>query len=295
MKTLFRGLGVALVTPFLQNKEVDYDAIPSLVNHVVEGGAHYLVVLGTTGEYPTLSAEEKQKVVSAIVDANQKRVPLVLGLGGNNTQQVLASMEESDLSPFKGIMSASPYYNKPSQEGLYQHFLALAEKSPLPILLYNIPGRTGVNILPDTVLKIAKAAKNVVGIKEACGDFFQAQELLSKCPPDFIVTSGDDTLAVPMMLAGAQGVISVAGNAFPKLVSEMTHFALNEEVKKAYALQFDLLRICDLLFEEGNPAGVKAFLKEKSLCAVDVRLPLVNTTKTLQEKIHNAPFLGKYS
>lgn len=284
MKALI-GTGVALITPFKNDFSVDVEALQRVVNFNIENGIDYLVVLGTTAESATLSEDEKQLVIETIRSANNGRVPMVLGIGGNNTQQLVEMMKTADLDGFSAILSVSPYYNKPTQEGIYQHFATLAENAPLPILLYNVPGRTASNILPETVVRLATDYKNIIGIKEAAGDIVQAMRLIADCPKDFLIISGDDMITLPMVLAGGAGVISVIGEGFPKEFSEMVRLGHAGKVNEAYAIHYRLAPAIDYIFEEGNPAGIKALLHKRQLCEATVRLPLVSATEDLQSKI----------
>ena len=284
MKSLV-GIGVALVTPFKKDFSVDVEALTRIVNFQIENGIDYLVVLGTTGEPATLNQDEKELVISTVIKANNKRLPLVLGIGSNNTAQVVEEIKNRDLSHFAAILSVSPYYNKPTQEGIYQHFAAIARASSLPIILYNVPGRTAANMEPKTVLRLANDFKNIVAIKEAKGDMVQAMELIKSKPADFLVISGDDMIALPMVLAGASGVISVIGEGFPKQFSAMIHLGLTRKVDEAYNIQYQLTEAIDLIFEQGNPAGIKQVFSSLSLCENTVRLPLVAVDSDLQKRI----------
>ena len=283
----FVGTGVALVTPFKKDYSVDVDALKRIVDYVTEGGVEYLVVLGTTAESATLSNEEKELVIRTIVDANNKRLPLVLGVGGNNTAKVVEELKTRDLSAFDAILSVSPYYNKPTQEGIYQHFKAVAEASPLPIILYNVPGRTASNMLPVTVVRLANDFENVIAIKEAAGDIVQAMILIQNKPKDFLVISGDDMITLPMVLAGGAGVISVIGEGFPKEFSEMVRLGLQRKVDEAYALHYRLADSIDMIFEQGNPGGIKEVFKSLGLSENTVRLPLVNVNEDLANRLNN--------
>jgi len=283
----FVGTGVALVTPFKKDFSVDVEALKKIVNYVIEGGVEYLVILGTTAETATLTAAEKEVVIETIVSENAGRLPLVLGIGGNNTAQVVAEIQERDLSAFAGILSVSPYYNKPTQEGIYQHFKAISEVSRLPIILYNVPGRTASNMLPSTVIRLANECKNIVGIKEAAGDIVQAMKLIQQKPKDFLVISGDDMITLPMVLAGGAGVISVIGEGFPKQFSEMVRLGLQRKVDEAYELHYQLAASIDMIFEQGNPAGIKEVFKTLNLSENTVRLPLVNVDDDLAERLQN--------
>lgn len=279
------GTGVALVTPFKKDFSVDTEALTRIVNFVIEGGVEYLVVLGTTAETATLTSDEKELVIQTIKDANKGRVPLVLGVGSNNTAQVVEELKTRDFSGFTAILSVSPYYNKPTQEGIYQHFKAVAEASPLPIIVYNVPGRTASNILPSTVIRLAKDFKNIIGIKEAAGDIVQAMKLIQNKPEGFLVISGDDMITLPMVLAGGAGVISVIGEGFPKEFSEMVRLGLNKKVDEAYKLHYKLADSIDMIFEQGNPAGIKEVFMHIGIAENTVRLPLVNVDENLSERL----------
>lgn len=281
------GTGVALVTPFKKDFSVDVEALKRIVNFQIDNGIDYLVVLGTTAETATLSKQEKELVIQTIVDANNGRLPLVLGVGSNNTQEVIDELKTRNLSDFTAILSVSPYYNKPTQEGIYQHFKAIAEVSPLPIILYNVPGRTASNMLPSTVLRLANEFKNVVAIKEAAGDIVQAMTLIKNKPKDFLVISGDDMITLPMVLAGGAGVISVIGEGFPKEFSEMVRLGLNKRVDEAYKIHYLLADSIDMIFEQGNPAGIKEIFKSLGLSENTVRLPLVNVNEDLANRLHS--------
>lgn len=281
------GTGVALVTPFKKDFSVDVEALKRIVNFQIDNGIDYLVVLGTTAETATLSKQEKELVIQTIVDANNGRLPLVLGVGSNNTQEVIDELKTRNLTDFTAILSVSPYYNKPTQEGIYQHFKAIAEVSPLPIILYNVPGRTASNMLPSTVLRLANEFKNVVAIKEAAGDIVQAMTLIKNKPKDFLVISGDDMITLPMVLAGGAGVISVIAEGFPKEFSEMVRLGLNKRVDEAYKIHYLLADSIDMIFEQGNPAGIKEIFKSLGLSENTVRLPLVNVNEDLANRLHS--------
>jgi len=283
----FIGTGVALVTPFKKDFSVDTAALTRITNHVIEGGVEYLVILGTTAESATLNAEEKEIVIQTILAANNSRVPMVLGVGGNNTAKVVEELKTRYLSPFAAILSVSPYYNKPTQEGIYQHFKAVSEASPIPVIVYNVPGRTSSNMLPDTVIRLANDFKNIIGIKEAAGDIVQAMKLIQTKPEGFLVISGDDMITLPMVLAGGSGVISVIGEGFPKEFSEMVRLGLNKKVAEAYELHYKLADCIDMIFEQGNPAGIKEVFKHLGLSENTVRLPLVNVDENLSVKLQN--------
>ena len=282
----FVGTGVALVTPFKKDFSVDVEALERIVNHVIEGGVEYLVVLGTTGEPATLNAEEKELVIDTIVKANNKRLPLVLGVGGNNTMQLVEELKTRDFSAFSAILSVSPYYNKPTQEGIYQHFSAIAKASPVPVILYNVPGRTASNMLPSTVLRLAHEFPNVIAIKEAAGDIVQAMKIIQGKPEHFHVISGDDMITLPMVLAGGSGVISVIGEGFPKEFSEMVRLGLARKVDEAYKLHYKIADATDMIFEQGNPAGIKQVFKALGLAENTVRLPLVAVNDELANRLN---------
>lgn len=281
----YYGTGVALVTPFDLNNQVDYEALEKLVNFQIENGIDYLVVLGTTAETPTLSAVEEQKVLDFIVKVNNKRLPVVLGVGNNNTAEVVKSIQNVNSSEVDAILSVSPYYNKPSQEGIYQHFKAIAEASSLPIILYNVPPRTGSNMEPETVIRLANDFDNIIGIKEAAGDFEQVLELIRLKSKDFLVISGEDKLALPLVLAGGAGVISVIGQGFPGQFCKMITFGLQNKVEEAYDLFYKLSPAIDLIFKEGNPVGIKSLLNHLKICNLNVRLPLIGASADLQQKL----------
>ena len=286
------GTGVALVTPFKSDFSVDTEALKNIVNFSIENGIEYLVVMGTTAENATLSAEEKELVINTVVEVNNGRLPLVLGVGGNNTLQVVNELKTRDFSAFDAILSVSPYYNKPTQEGIYQHFKAIAEASPIPVVLYNVPGRTSSNMLPSTVLRLANDFSNIVGIKEAAGDLVQAMKIIQHKPKDFLVISGDDMIALPMVLAGGAGVISVIGQGFPKEFSEMIRLGLNKKVDAAFEIQYKIADSIDMIFEQGNPAGIKEVFKTLKLAENVVRLPLVPVDEALSERIQH--FVKKF-
>ena len=276
-----QGHGVAMITPFNGDGSIDFDAIPVIVNHLIAGGVDYLVVLGTTAETATLTKAEKIALVDKIIEVNAGRLPLVLGLGGNHTQELLGMFDWFNLSSFTALLSVSPYYNKPNQEGLYQHFKTIANHSSLPIILYNVPSRTGVNIAPETVLRLAEDFDNIVALKEASGDFQQAQTLMKLCPPDFSILSGDDEMSLPMILAGAKGVISVIGNAMPEQYSKIIQEGLKGNVDEAYSIQYQLLDLIRMIYFEGNPTGIKVLMETLGLCENNLRLPLVPASKEL--------------
>ena len=286
------GTGVALVTPFSEDKSVDFEGLKRLVNYQIDNGINYLVVLGTTGEPATLTLEEKEQVIATIIETNNGRLPLVLGVGGNNTMAVVEEIKSTDLSAFTAVLSVSPYYNKPTQEGIYKHFKAIAQASPKPIILYNVPSRTGVNVLPNTVVRLANEFENIVAVKEAAGDIVQVMRLIKNKPKDFLVISGDDMIALPMVLCGGAGVISVIGQGVPKDFSQMIQYGLKGDILKANELHYKAMNSIDYIFEEGNPAGIKALLKKRNICSENVRLPLVKASYDLQQKLNT--FVDNY-
>lgn len=274
MKKFF-GTGLALVTPFKLDLTIDTDALTKLVHFVIDNNVDYLVLLGTTGEPATLSTLEHQIVIDTVIAANAGRLPLVLGVGGNNTANIVEELKSKNLSQFDAILSVSPYYNKPTQEGIYQHFRAISEASPIPIILYNVPSRTGVNVLPKTIAKLAHEFDNIIGVKEAAGDMVQSMQLIKLCPKDFLVISGDDMIALPMVMAGGAGVISVIGQGFPKEFSEMIRLGLDDKAHAAFDIHYKIMNCIDMIFEQGNPAGIKEILRIKGVMKNYVRLPLV--------------------
>lgn len=285
-KQMFHGTGIAIVTPFTKEGAVDYTALDKLVEYQISNGIDYLVILGTTAEAATLSKEEKRKVIDQILKTNKKRVDLVVGFGGNNTAEVVAQIKEFErFDEINGILSVSPYYNKPSQEGIFQHYKCISEASPVPVIIYNVPGRTGSNIAASTTLRIANELENVIAIKEASGDLVQIMEIIKSKPNDFIVISGDDALTYPMIQLGASGVISVIGNAYPKEWSDMVNYSLEGKNKEALELHYRLLDSVHAIFEEGNPSGVKAILEMKNIISNNLRLPLCKVSKELYEKL----------
>ena len=283
----FIGLGVALVTPFKEDFSVDVEALTKLVDFNIENGTNYLVIIGTTGESATISREEKELIIDVVVKTNNKRVPLVLGIGGNNTVEVVKELKSRDLSEIDGILSVAPYYSKPTQEGFYQHYKAIAEATEMSIILYNVPGRTARNMEPGTTLRLANDFKNVVAVKEAGNNQQQYYTLLKDKPKDFLIISGDDDLALGVTLAGGSGVISVIGQAFPGEFSKMIRLGLEGKNKEAYEIHYKMMDIINYIFEENNPAGIKAVLQELNICASTVRLPLVKATDNLHSKIAN--------
>lgn len=281
----FHGTGVAMVTPFDRHGALDEDGLASLVEFMLAGGVEYLVVLGTTGETATLTHTEKQRIFSQVVQLNAGRVPLVAGIGGNDTRRVLLDLNEFDLNGYQAVLSVSPYYNKPSQEGLFQHYTAVADNSPLPVMMYNVPGRTGMNVSAETTLRIAAECPNIFATKEASGNMDQIMRILRDKPAHFDVISGDDALTLPMMSLGATGVISVVANAYPRLYSDMVRLCLNGDFSTALPAHYQLLEVVETLFAEGSPAGVKAYLKEMGRCSDTVRLPVVPVSEALLHRI----------
>ncbi len=281
------GTGVALVTPFNDDLSIDHEALSNIVNFNIDNGTDYLVICGTTGESVTITKQEKKDVINTVVKANNGRVPMVLGIGGNNTIQVVDEIISTDLSQMTAILSVSPYYSKPTQEGLYQHFKTISEACPIPIVLYNVPGRTAKNMESETTLRLANDFKNIVAVKEAGNNVAQYLQLLKDKPDDFMIISGDDDLVLGVVLAGGSGVISVIGQAFPKEFSQMIRFGLEGKPKEAYEIHYKLMEIIGLIFSENNPAGIKAVFEAKGLCQDTVRLPLVSASKELKEKINH--------
>ena len=281
----FVGTGVALITPFKDDLKVDYSALEKIVNYNIENGIDYLVISGTTGESVTVTKQEKTEIIDAIKKTNNERLPLVVGIGGNNTAEVIEEIKATSFSGITAILSVSPYYSKPTQEGIYQHFKAISEVSSVPIILYNVPGRTSSNMLPETILRLANDFENIVAVKEAGNNTAQYLQLLKNKPEDFLVISGDDDLVLGVVLAGGAGVISVIGQAFPKEFSKMIRLGLEGNSREAYKLHFKLMDITSLIFSENNPAGIKAVLEALNLCRDKVRLPLVPATTNLKTKI----------
>ena len=281
------GTGVALVTPFNHDLGVDYDALENIVNYNISNGIDYLVISGTTGESVTITKQEKHEIMASIKKTNNGRLPLVIGIGGNNTVEIINEIKTTDLTDIAAILSVTPYYSKPTQEGIYQHFKAIAEVSPIPIILYNVPGRTSSNMSPETTLRLARNFKNIVAVKEAGNKVGQYLQLLKSKPEDFLIISGDDDLALSIVLAGGAGVISVIGQAFPKEFSKMIRLGLEGKAKDAYKLHFKLMDVTSYIFSENNPAGIKAVLQQLNLCEDTVRLPLVTASDALKTKIKN--------
>lgn len=287
LRETLSGTGVAIVTPFAKDLSVDFGALAKLLDHIINNGINYIVTLGTTGETPVLSAVEKKEIINFTEKHIAGRVPMVLGIGGNDTASVINDIKNYPLSGATAILSASPYYNKPSQEGLFQHYRALAEASPLPIILYNVPGRTGRNMDVHTTLRLATEVENIAGIKEASGDMQQCMEILKNRPDNFLVVSGDDALALPQMACGMDGVISVAANCFPKEFSEMMQLCIDGNFPAAVKINDKLMSAYNLLFAENNPAGAKAFLHEMEIIENIMRLPVVPLSGNLQKQVKN--------
>lgn len=279
------GMGIALITPFKADKSIDFKALASLIDYQIINGADYIVVLGTTAETPTLTSDERREVREFVTSRVNGRVPLVLGLGGNSTTAVVEEINKTDLSEFSAILSVTPYYNKPSQEGLFQHYKMISEASPRPVILYNVPGRTGVNMTAETTLRIASSCENVIAIKEASGNMSQMDEIIKRKPADFMVISGDDGITFPLITLGAVGVISVIGNAFPNEFSRMVRLALDGRYEQALQIHHRFTELFNLLFVDGNPAGVKCVLNAMGFIENELRLPLVPTRITTNDKI----------
>ena len=286
MKTNFCGVGVALVTPFSNEGAVDYNGLKKLVEHQIANGTDYLVVQGTTGESATLSADEKTAVLDFILEINSGKLPVVLGLGGNNTKQVASALEQLNANGLSGILSVSPYYNKPSQKGIIEHYKAISSSTDLPIILYNVPGRTSSNVVGQSTLELAHQVKNIVAVKEASGDLEQVMTIIKNKPKDFLVLSGDDALSLPHLSIGGDGVISVVANAFPKRFSTLVHAALDGDLALAKEKHYELFEIIQQLFSDGNPGGVKHVLKLLNICDDNVRLPLVNVNKQTADSLY---------
>lgn len=283
---LFRGPGVAMITPFQQNGEIDYDRLMIHTDRLIDQGTNNLVVLGTTAETPTLSSKERRDVLHCVKEANGGRVPIMLGIGGNDTKSVIEAIQKTDPGEVDGILSVSPYYNKPSQEGIYQHYAAIATVTEIPVMLYNVPGRTGSNISSDTVLRLASDfGGTIMGIKEASGNFEQVMAIIQNRPEGFIVVSGDDAITLPMIAAGADGAISVVANAYPALTALMTVAALEDSYEKARELHYTLFPMIQAIFKEGNPAGVKAAMEIQGWIENVLRLPLIPATSALHKEI----------
>jgi 4-hydroxy-tetrahydrodipicolinate synthase len=288
MMKKIKGTGVAIITPFKNDSSIDFAALGRVVNHVIAGGVNYIVAMGTTGESVTLTKDEKKALVSYVVEAIDNRVPLVIGIGGNNTQDVINSVRHCNTEGVDGILSVAPYYNKPTQKGIFQHFKAIATSSPIPVILYNVPTRTSCNISADTCLELAHACENIVAVKEASGDISQIMKIIKGKPENFSVISGDDMMTIPIIAAGGTGIISVLANAYPVQTSELVNNALKNNFKAAREIQFRFLEMIELLFTDGNPSGVKAMLNILNICHNNLRLPLVPVSRTVYTRIQKA-------
>lgn len=286
MRNRFKGTGVAIITPFRNYGTVDFTSLGNIIEHIISNGVNYIVVLGTTGEAATLSADEKVAVVDFVIDTVEKRVPIVVGIGGNNTQDVVDKIKETNFDGIDAILSVCPYYNKPQQKGIYMHYKTIATVSPVPIIMYNVPSRTSVNMTADTTLKLANEVENIIGIKEASGNLVQCMQIIKDKPKDFLLISGDDALTLPFLSIGGDGVISVIANAFPFEFSEMVQLALKGNCKKASENHYKLLDIIDTIFADGNPAGIKAAMEILGLASNNLRLPLVKVNKAVNLKLH---------
>jgi len=285
MSELFKGTGVAIITPFHDSGNIDFGSFEKIIEHIIGGGVNYIVALGTTGESVTLSRDEKVAVFEFVVEIVNKRVPVIAGLGGNNTQEVINTIKATSFDGIDAILSVCPYYNKPQQKGLYSHYKAIAGACPVPVILYNVPGRTSMNISAETTLKLAGDFNNIIGIKEASGNLLQCMEIIKDKPQDFLLISGDDALTLPLIALGADGVISVVANAFPLQFSDMINLCLKGKFAKARTLHFDLLRFMNAIFMDGNPSGIKAAMEMIGLCKSNVRLPLVKVNKNVHSII----------
>ena len=284
----FKGTGVAIVTPFKNDSSIDFAALGRVVNHVITGGVNYIVVMGTTGESATLTKDEKKAIISYVAEVNDSRVPLVTGIGGNSTQEVINCVRHANLTGVDGILSVAPYYNKPNQRGLFQHFKAIATCSPVPVIMYNVPGRTCSNISSETCIELANECENIIAIKEASGDMAQIMRIIRGKPDNFSVISGDDMLTIPIIASGGSGVISVLANAFPAATSELVSNALKSNYKSAREIQLRYLEMIELLFIDGNPSGIKAMLSIMNICQNNLRLPLVPVNRTIYTRIQKA-------
>ena len=287
MSSKFRGTGVAVVTPFHNYGTIDFTSLGKVLNHIIDGGVDFILALGTTSEAVTLSSDEKIAVTNFIIETVDNRVPVMLGVGGNNTQEVVNKLKSINFNGIDAILSVAPYYNKPQQKGLFYHFKTIAATSPVPVYLYNVPSRTSVNISVETTLRLAAEIDNIEGIKEASGDLQQVMQILKNKPDDFVVLSGDDALTLPMLAMGADGVISVVANAFPKEFSEMVRLGMKGKLKSARKIHYNLLDIINALFADGNPAGIKAALDILGLLNNNLRLPLVKVNKAVYNQLNN--------
>ncbi len=285
LHTKLKGTGVAIVTPFTSNGDIDFKGLTNLVNFLIKGKVEYLVVMGTTGESATLNKEEKKQVIECVIKTNKKRVPLVLGIGGNDTRDVIETIKHTNLKEFDAILSVSPYYNKPSQRGIYEHYKAIAKSTKKPIILYNVPGRTSSNVTAETTLKLARKFNNIIAVKEASGNLEQCMAIIENKPKDFLVISGDDNLTLPLLACGADGVISVVANAFPKDFSDMVRSGLKGDFTAARKLHYKTFEITQQLFADGNPGGVKHVLGMLKVCGPTVRLPLVEPNEGVQKRL----------
>lgn len=295
MTEQLKGTGVAVVTPFHDSGNIDFGSFERIIEHIIAGGVQYIVALGTTGESATLSRDEKVAVLDFVVETVGKRVPVVAGIGGNNTQEVINTIKATSFDGIDAILSVCPYYNKPQQKGLYNHYKAIAGACPVPVILYNVPGRTSCNISADTTLKLAGDFNNIIGIKEASGNFLQCMEIIKEKPAGFLVISGDDALTLPLIASGADGVISVVANAYPKEFSEMVNLCLKGKFSKARGIHYNLLKFTNALFSDGNPSGIKAAMELLGLCKSNVRLPLVKVQKNIHTTIsEQVEFLSNY-
>jgi 4-hydroxy-tetrahydrodipicolinate synthase len=286
MNDLFKGTGTAIITPFHDSGNIDFGSFEKIIEHVINGGVNYIVALGTTGESATLSRDEKVAVLEFVVETVNKRVPVMAGMGGYSTQEVINTIKSTSFDGIDAILSVCPYYNKPQQKGIYIHFKAIAAISPVPVVLYNVPGRTSVNMLPETALKLAEDFSNIIGVKEASGNLTQIMEIIYNKPQGFLVISGDDALTLPLLSLGADGVISVTANAFPKEVSEMVNLGLKGKFIKARNIHYALLKFTNALFMDGSPSGIKAAMETLELCKNNVRLPLVKINKNVYSIIN---------
>ena len=288
MNTNWNGTGVAVITPFKTDRSVDYTSLEKIINHLINGGVEYLVILGTTGETATLTEDEKKSIWKFVADKTAGRVPLVAGIGGNDTMHVTDQLKKFDSNGYDAILSVSPYYNKPSQEGIYQHYMEIEKASPLPIIIYNVPGRTGSNLTAETTLRLANSSNKFIGVKEASGNLSQISRIIEGRPEGFFVISGDDNLTLPMMSFGVQGVISVSANAYPKQMSELVRFALKNDFGSASILYYSLFEFTEAIFAESSPAGIKVAMNKLGLCENVLRLPAVNSNIEVSSKIISA-------